>query len=57
MTNRKPQMISVPPAVSGVKCNGGNSSLGHPVVYYQFPQNGEVACQYCGQLFRQEQNL
>ncbi|MBP9868206.1 MAG: zinc-finger domain-containing protein [Alphaproteobacteria bacterium] len=54
MTNRKPQIISVPHTVIGVKCNGGNSSLGHPAVYYQFPQNGEVACQYCGQHFRQD---
>ena len=46
-----PPPIIVDSATSGIKCNGGNASLGHPEVYYSFDGQAEIICGYCGQKF------
>lgn len=39
-------------AVSTVCCRGANEALGHPAVYLSFADASEVACYYCGRIFR-----
>ncbi len=34
-----------------VGCDGGVGPLGHPLVYLQIGQDGEVDCPYCGRRF------
>ena len=34
-----------------VQCDGGEDSLGHPLVYLAFDETGEVKCPYCGTLY------
>ncbi len=34
-----------------VKCNGGDSVLGHPVVYLNLGLKGRIVCPYCSQEF------
>ncbi|MFA7277068.1 MAG: zinc-finger domain-containing protein [Pseudobdellovibrionaceae bacterium] len=46
-----PEIISVDPSCSGVKCDGGSAALGHPEVYYSFDGASEVVCGYCGRVF------
>jgi uncharacterized Zn-finger protein len=35
-----------------VYCDGGGGSLGHPGVYLNIEETGEVACPYCSQRFQ-----
>lgn len=46
-----PEIVPVDPHASGVKCDGGNGALGHPVVYYAFDGKPYVRCLYCDRLF------
>ena len=34
-----------------VSCDGGKGALGHPKVYLEMGQNGQVECPYCGKTF------
>ncbi|MEL7130650.1 MAG: zinc-finger domain-containing protein [Pseudomonadota bacterium] len=34
-----------------VSCNGGGGALGHPKVFYELGDEGEVICGYCGRHF------
>lgn len=36
-----------------VACDGGGGALGHPKVWYELGQDGEVECLYCGRVFVQ----
>ena len=36
-----------------VACDGGGGVLGHPKVWYEMSQDGEVECLYCGRVFVQ----
>ncbi len=42
--------------VSGhrVSCDGGGGALGHPKVWYEMGDDGEVECLYCGRVFVNE---
>ncbi|MEL7480518.1 MAG: zinc-finger domain-containing protein [Pseudomonadota bacterium] len=31
-----------------VSCDGGGGALGHPKVFYELGEDGEVVCGYCG---------
>lgn len=37
---------------SSVSCDGGGGPLGHPRVYLEMDDNGEVACPYCSRVFK-----
>lgn len=34
-----------------VMCDGGGGALGHPKVWYELGEDGEVECLYCGRVF------
>lgn len=34
-----------------VSCDGGKGSLGHPKVYLEIGDKGQIDCPYCGKLF------
>lgn len=34
-----------------VACNGGGGALGHPLVYLNLGDEGEVVCPYCSRRF------
>ena len=34
-----------------VACNGGGGALGHPRVYLNLAEKGEIECPYCSRLF------
>jgi uncharacterized Zn-finger protein len=36
-----------------VMCDGGGGALGHPKVWYEMGDEGEVECLYCGRVFVQ----
>lgn len=36
-----------------VACDGGGGALGHPKVWYEMGDEGEVECLYCGRVFVQ----
>jgi uncharacterized Zn-finger protein len=36
---------------SSVSCDGGNGAEGHPNVYLNIGQKGEVVCPYCSRTF------
>lgn len=38
---------------SRVACNGGGGALGHPNVWLEMGEKGEVQCPYCSRLFVQ----
>lgn len=46
-----PEIIVVEDDADGVKCDGGNGALGHPVVWYSFDGQDSVECGYCDRLF------
>lgn len=48
------EVVYVDPHASGVKCDGGNGPLGHPVVYYAFDGSNSVRCGYCDRIFIKE---
>lgn len=35
-----------------VACDGGEGALGHPRVYLNMGDRGEIDCPYCGRRFR-----
>lgn len=37
-----------------VSCDGGNVALGHPLVYLNIGNSGEIDCPYCGRRFSLE---
>jgi uncharacterized Zn-finger protein len=46
-----PEIIMVPKNTDQVACDGGHSSLGHPITYYTFEQADFVECGYCDRRF------
>ena len=34
-----------------VACDGGGGALGHPKVWYEMGDDGQVECLYCGRIF------
>ena len=40
--------------VETICCDGGQDSLGHPAVYYNFSDSNEVVCGYCGKIYIRE---
>lgn len=34
-----------------VACDGGGGALGHPKVWYEMGDDGEVECLYCGRVY------
>ena len=40
--------------VETICCDGGQDSLGHPAVYYNFDESNKVVCGYCGKTFIRE---
>lgn len=49
--NNAPEIIQVDPHADGVACDGGNSALGHPKVWYSFDGQKSVECGYCDRQF------
>jgi uncharacterized Zn-finger protein len=37
-----------------VACDGGGGALGHPKVWYEMGDEGQVECLYCGRLYIQK---
>lgn len=37
---------------SSVSCDGGGGSLGHPRVYLEIAESGEIVCPYCSRTYR-----
>ena len=35
-----------------IRCDGGGGALGHPLVYLNLGDEGEIDCPYCGRHFR-----
>lgn len=36
-----------------VACDGGGGALGHPKVWYEMGEEGQVECLYCGRVYVQ----
>ena len=51
-----PEIIVVEDSADGVKCDGGNPALGHPLVWYSFDGQDAVECGYCDRLFVKERS-
>ena len=51
MTMQNPEKITVENDADQVSCDGGGGALGHPVVWYNFDQDGHAECLYCDRLF------
>lgn len=51
MTIDAPEIIKVENDVDQVCCDGGNDTLGHPVVWYSFDGRDAVECSYCDRRF------
>lgn len=47
---RHPETILVDDDADQVKCDGGGSALGHPLVWYSFVDD-RAECRYCDRLF------
>lgn len=45
-----PETIEVETTV--VPCDGGNGALGHPRVYLNMGENGQVECSYCDRIYK-----
>ncbi|MCA3693376.1 zinc-finger domain-containing protein [Aquidulcibacter sp.] len=37
-----------------IACDGGGGALGHPKVWYEMGDEGQVECLYCGRLYVQK---
>lgn len=37
---------------SNVSCDGGGGPLGHPRVYLQIADSGEIVCPYCSRTYK-----
>ena len=51
----KEEIIQVNKNIETICCDGGQDSLGHPAVYYNFDKSNEVVCGYCGKKYIREQ--
>ncbi len=49
------EVIFVDAAADTVSCDGGNSALGHPQVWYVFDGRPELVCGYCDRIFRRQE--
>lgn len=54
-TPEPPEIIEVD--VDRVACDGGGGALGHPRVFLDLGENGEVVCGYCGRVYRRRPAL
>jgi len=41
------EVIAIKSDIETICCDGGQDSLGHPVVYYNFNDKNEIVCGYC----------
>lgn len=46
-----PEVIIVEDDADEVSCDGGDSALGHPQVWYSFDNAAKVICGYCDREF------
>ena len=46
-----PEEIIVTADADEVSCDGGNTALGHPLVWYSFDGRRQVTCGYCDREF------
>ncbi len=46
-----PEVIVVDDHADEVVCDGGDSALGHPSVWYSFDGQDHVECGYCDRIF------
>ena len=37
---------------SSVSCDGGGGALGHPKIYLEISDDGEIVCPYCSRTFK-----
>ncbi len=51
MSKNPPEIIEVDASTKQVYCDGGDSALGHPGVYYTFDGQNSVDCGYCDRRF------
>ena len=51
MTSQAREIKIVADDAEGVDCDGGEGSLGHPMIYLRFEGRNSVDCYYCGQRF------
>ena len=49
--NTKPGIKKIKQNIKTISCSGGEKSMGHPAVYYNFGNKKKVQCQYCGIVF------
>jgi uncharacterized Zn-finger protein len=54
MAYEPPETIKVYSNV--VSCDGGEGPLGHPLVYLNLGDDGQVECPYCDRLFIRDQS-
>jgi uncharacterized Zn-finger protein len=52
--NTPSEIIPVAPDADEVCCDGGESVLGHPAVWYSFDGRKQVTCMYCDRIFTKE---
>jgi len=45
------EIISIKSDIETICCDGGQDSLGHPVVYYSFDDKNEIICSYCNKKY------
>ena len=48
------EIVKVKPSEETICCDGGEDSLGHPAVYYNFDDQEKVICGYCGKIYIKE---
>ena len=48
--------IIVDPNIETICCDGGEDSLGHPAVYFNFGGQNKIVCNYCGKIFIKEKS-
>ena len=49
--NIKSIIKKVGPEKKIICCSGGDTSTGHPAVYYNFGNKKQITCQYCGTVY------
>ncbi len=52
MSSEPPETVTVTEAT--VACDGGEGALGHPRVFLNLGEDGEIDCPYCGRRFMLE---
>lgn len=48
---KPPEVIAVDDDAAEIVCDGGDSVLGHPKVWYSFDGQDHVECGYCDRIF------